>query len=175
MAEPLRPAATKTHGRSNWILVFTYANIAALTALEVNNAASLDVTRILFASSGKPTQTTNRVSAERRMGDTEVFEFIGDTSVTGGDILYAFADQLAVGSDGKKLFEVIPAGTTAALVWRRGIPRATAAAAGQFYHAMPVEFGPSFPAEAGDAESSEAAMSATVAVTGPVAISKALA
>lgn len=175
MAEPIRPAATKTHGRTNWILVFTFADITALTAAEVNATSSLDITRIAFASTGKPTQTTNRVSAERRLGDTKVYEFIGDSNVTGGDLLYAFADQAAAMSDGKKLFEKIPEGTTAALVWRRGIPRATAPAAGQFYHALPVEFGPSFPADAGADESAESAMTATFAVTGEVAINKAIA
>ena len=174
MAEPLRPAATPLYGRDNWVIIPTVADINAITATEWNAASSLDVTRILFASTGKPQQTTNRVTAERRLGDTQVYEYLGISTVTGGDMTYAFNDQGAALSDGKKMFEKIPEGTTAVLANRRGVPRATTAAAGQFYNAYPVQFGPSFPAQAGDGETSESAMTAAFAVTGPPAINKAL-
>ena len=175
MTEPLRPAATKTHGRENWVFVPTIASTTAPTALEINGASALDITRIVFASTGTPTQSTNRVSQEKRLGDTTVYEFIGDSTVTGGDMLYAFAPQAIAGADGKKFYEKIPNGTAGFLVERRGIPRATTPAAGQFVNVYPVEFGPSFPAKAGDAETSEAAMTVTFAVTGDVAINVALA
>lgn len=177
MAEPLRPAPTKLYGRENWVLIPSVADINAITATEWNAASSLDITRIVFASTGTPTQSTNRVTAERRLGDTRLGEFIGTSTVTGGDMLYAFADQAAALSDGKKLHEKIPEGTTAVLAQRRGVGRATAAAAGQFYNAYGVEFGPSFPAAAGDGESSESAMTVSFAIPDPdqVAINKALA
>lgn len=175
MAEPLRPAATKMHGRENWIFVPTIANINAPTALEINGASALDITSIAFASTGKPSQSTNRVTAERRFGDTRVFEFIGDTTVTGGDMLYAFGAQGAAGTDGKKWFEKIPEGTTGFLVQRMGVARATTPAVGQFVNVFPVEFGPSFPTVAGDSESSEAAMTVAFAVTSAVAINAAIA
>lgn len=177
MAEPLRPAPTKLYGRENWVFVPSVASINAITAVEVNAASAIDITRIVFASTGTPTQSTNRVTAERRLGDTRLGEFIGTSTVTGGEMLYAFADQGAALSDGKKFFEKIPEGTTGFLVNRRGVGRATAPAAGQFYHAYGVEFGPSFPAVAGDGESSEAAMSVSFAIPDPdaVAINKALA
>ena len=175
MAEPLRPASTPTYGKENWILVLTAADINAITVAEINATSSLDITRIAFASTGKPAQSTNRPTAERRLGDTKTYEFIGTSNVTGGDLLYAFNPQGALLSDGKKLFEKIPEGTTAILVQRRGIARATAVAAGQFYNAYPVQFGPSFPADAGADEAAEAAMSAAFAITGEIAISKAVA
>lgn len=175
MAEPLRPGATLTRGRENWILVLTFADINALTAAEINAASALDITRIVFAETGRPAQSTNRVTAARRLGDEQLYENIGDSSVTGGDMLYAFADQAAALSDGKKLYEKIPAGTTAALVQRKGVARATTPAAGQFYNAYPVQFGPSFPADAGAEEAAESAMTAAFAITGPVAINKAIA
>lgn len=170
MAEPLRPPSTKTYGRENWVLIPDVEDITAITAAEW--AAGFDITRVLFASTGKPAQSTNRVTAERRFGDTKSYEAIGISSVTGGDLLYAFADQAAAGSDGKKLFEMIPEGSTAVLANRRGVARATAGAAGQFYNAYPVQFGPSFPADAGDAESAESAMTAAFAVTDEPAINK---
>ena len=175
MAEPLRPTATKVHGRTNWVLVLTAGDINALTVAELTGASSLDITRIAFDSTGKPAQSTNRVTAQRRLGDTKTYEFIGDSSITGGDLVYAFADQAAAGEDGKKLFEKIPEGTTAILVERKGVPRATDFTAGQFYNAYPVEFGPSFPVDAGDAEAAESAMTAAFAITGEAAVNEAIA
>ena len=174
MAEPLRPNATPTYGRENWLFVPTIASTTAPTAAEINAASGLDITRILFASTGKPAQSTNRVTAERRLGDTQTYEAIGTSTVTGGDMVYAFADQAAAGEDGKKLYELIPEGTTGFLVQRRGVSRATAPATGQFVNVYPVQFGPSFPADAGQDESAESAMSCAFAVTGPPAINKAL-
>jgi hypothetical protein len=176
MVEPIRPNPTKKFGRENWIIVLTYANINALTAAEINAASALDVSRIVFADSGRPTQTTNRVQAERRLGDDRQGEFIGVSTVTGGTMTYAFGAQDAALSDGKKLYEKIPAGTTAALVERVGVTRATTPAAGQFYNAYAVEFGPSFPATVGQGESAESAMTAEFAIPNPdlVAINKAI-
>lgn len=174
MVEPIRPKPTKLHGRENWVLIPSVNDINAITVTEWNAASSFDITRVIFASSGKPSQSTNRATAERRMGDTKTYEFIGDSAVTGGDIIYAFADQAVAGDDGKRLFEEIPEGTTAVLANRRGHPRATTAIAGQFYNAFPVEFGPSFPADAGTGESAESAMTAAFAVYDEVAINKAL-
>ncbi|MGZ5422637.1 MAG: phage tail tube protein [Aeromicrobium sp.] len=174
MAEPIRPAATKLYGRENWVFIPDVADINAITVTEWAAASSLDITRVAFASTGKPSQSTNRVTAERRLGDTKTYESIGTSNVTGGDLLYAFGDQAAAGSDEKKFYEMIPEGTTGVLVNRRGVPRATAATAGQFYHAYPVEFGPSFPASAGDGEAGESAMVCAFAVTDEPAISKTL-
>lgn len=173
MAEPLRPASTKVYGRDNWVLL-TAADINAITAVEWNAASSLDITLIAFATTGKPSQTTNRVTRERRLGDTKVYEQIGTSNVVGGTLTYAFGAQAAAMSDAKKLFEKIPEGSTFILANRRGLPRAAAAASGQFYNAFPVEFGPSFPADAGQDESAESAMAAEFAVTGEPAINKAL-
>lgn len=171
MPEPIRPASTKTFTKENWIFVPTIASATlAPTVAEATGATSLDVTRILFASSGRPSASTNRVTAERRLGDGSQYEQIGTTTVTGGDMLYAFGDQAVAATDPKKLYEKIPEGTTGYLVNRRGLGRATALAAGQFVHVYPVEFGPSFPVNAGDGETAEAAMTVTFAVTGPPAI-----
>lgn len=176
MTEPIRPAATKTHGRENWVFVPTIASIAAPTALEVSGASSLDITNIVFADGApNPTQNTNRVTQNRRLGDTTVPEFIGDTTYQGGDLTYAFAAQAASGSDGKKLWEKIPEGTTGYLVRRMGIARSTAPTAGQFVSVFPVEFGPSMPTKNGDGESGEAAAMVSFAVTSAPAFNVALA
>jgi len=165
MTEPLRPSATKTHGRENWLFIPALADKAAPTVAEITAAGGLDITRIVFADSGQPSQSTNRVNAQRRLGDTTTSEFIGDTSYTGGDITYALDPQAAAGAEGKKLWELIPEGTTGYLVRRLGIARDVTPAAGQFVDVFPVEFGPSMPTKVGDAESAEAAAMATFAVT----------
>lgn len=175
MADPIRPAATLTHGRENWIFVPTIADVTAPSVTEVTATSALDITRIAFASTGEPSQSTNRVTSERRLGDTVVFERIGDTSYTGGDMLYQFAPQAADGSDGKKMWEKIPEGTSGFLVRRMGVARATAPTAGQFVDVYPVEFGPSIPTKSGDGESSEAAASCAFAITDQPAFNVALA
>jgi hypothetical protein len=175
MAEPIRPNPTKTFGKTNWIFVQTIASAAYIpTAAEVNAGTSLDITRIVFASTGKPTQSTNRATAERRLGDTKTYEFIGISNVTGGDMTYAFGAQSAAASVPKQWFEKIPEGTTGFLVERKGLGRATAPATGQFVNAYPVEFGPSFPIDVGQDESAESAMTVTFAVTSDPAINVAL-
>ena len=175
MTAPLRPAPSSLYGSENWILVMSIASTSYIpTAAEVIAGTALDISRILFADSGRPTQSTNRVKQERRLGDTQLLEFIGNSEVTGGEMHYAFRPQDAVGANGKKLFEKIPAGTTAFLVERGGVARDTTPATGQFVNVYPVQFGPSFPSPAGDAESLESGMTVTFAVTDVPAISVAL-
>lgn len=174
MAEPIRPASTPLYGRDNWFLLPSVADLSAITVAEMTAATALDISRIAFRETGKPAQTTNRPTAAPRLADTQLFESIGQSTVTGGDLLYAFADQAEAESDGKKLYELIPEGSTKVLVNRRGILRSVAPAAGQFVNAYPVQFGPSFPADAGADESAESAMTAAFAVTGLPAINKAL-
>jgi len=175
MAEPLRPASTPVFKRRNWLWIPAIASATlAPTLAEATAASALDITRIIFASSGEPTQATNRVQAERRAGDDKAYERIGITNVTGGDMLYAMNSQGATGSDGTKWFEKIPTGTTGFIADRRGIVRATNVAAGQFVHVYPVEFGPSFPALAGADETAEDAMTVTFAITGEPAIKVAI-
>jgi hypothetical protein len=171
MAEPIRPASTKTFTKENWIFVPTIASSTlAPTVAEATGATSLDISRIIFASSGRPTATTNRVTAERRLADGAQYEQIGTTTWTGGEMLYAMGDQATAATDPKKLYEKIPDGTTGFLVNRRGLGRAVDVAAGQFVNVYPVEFGPSVPVNAGENETAEAAMSVTFAVTGPPAL-----
>lgn len=172
MAEPLRPTSNKTFGRENWIFVPTiagYSTGTGPTVAEITGASSLDITRIAFAD-GAPatTQTTNRVKQNRRLGDTTVTEFIGETDYEGGDMTYLLDPQAVAGSDGKKAWEKFlnSSGTiTGYLVRRLGVGRAVTPVAGQFVDVYPVEIGPSIPTTTGDAESAETAATATFAIT----------
>lgn len=176
MAEPLRPAATKTYGKENWVFVPTIANITAPTTAEVTALSALDITNIAFADGAPaPTKNTNLATQNRRLGDTTETQFVGTTSYTGGDMTYQFAPQAAAASDGVKLWETIPEGTTGYLVRRLGVAKSTALAAGQFVDVYPVEFGPSMPTKSGDAESAEAAAAVTFAITSAPAFKKAIA
>lgn len=176
MAEPLRPAATKTYGKENWAFVPTIASLSAPTAVEVTAVSALDITRIAFASGApNPSQNTNLATQERRLGDTTETQFVGTTTYAGGEMTYQFAPQAAAASDGKKAWEKFPAGTTGYLVRRLGVTRSTAFTAGQFVDVYPVEFGPSMPTKAGDGESAEAAAVCTFAITSEPAFNVALA
>ena len=177
MAEPLRPASAPTYGRKNWIFVATIASssLIPVATTEVNAAGSLDFTNIAFqGSTDRPTQTTNRVTAERRIGDTTIYEQVGTTSYAGGNMTYSFDPQAAALSNGKKAYEKFVAGTTGFLVERLGKAKATTPAAGDFVNVYPITFGPSQPTETGDSESSEAAAQCTYAVTGQPAFNVAL-
>lgn len=168
MTAPINPAAISLFGRDNWYFVTTVASALFVpTAAEVNNASSLDVTDMLFADTGQPSQATNLVTQERRYGTTTQAQFIGTTQLTGGELHYQHDPQSAAGTNGKKAFEKFGgiAGTTGFLVQRQGIAKATTPAIGQFVNCYPVQIGPSFPSPAGDGESGEAGMTVTFAVT----------
>lgn len=169
MPEPLRPTATKLYLRENWVFVPTIASASlAPTVAEVTGASALDFTNITFADGApEPSQSTNRVRETRRFGDASTGEFIGETTHEGGELTYAFAPQAVAASDGKKMWEKIPEGTTGYLVRRQGVAKATAFSAGQFVDVWPVEFGPSRPAKTGDGEAAQAAAIATYAVGSP--------
>jgi hypothetical protein len=179
MAEPLRPAATKTYGRTNWVFVPTIASATlAPTVAEATGASSLDVTNILFADGGfAPTKSSNLVTQPRRLGDVTESQFVGTTTYAGSEVTYQFNPQGAAASDGVKAWEKFlnSAGTVAGyMVRRQGIDNATALAAGQFVDVFPVEIGPSMPGEDGDGESAETAAMATIAVTSEPAFKKAI-
>lgn len=168
MTEPLRPSAAKTYGRENWIFIPTIASATlAPTVAEITAATALDITRIAFAGA-EPTfnATTNRVKLDRRVGDTEAFEFIGETSYEGGECVMQFSPQAAAGADGKKAIEKFVTGLTGYLAKREDVARATTPIAGQFLSwVVPVEFGPPIPAKQGEGEAGQAAFKTTYAVT----------
>lgn len=173
MAEPLRPAATKAYGRTNLLLIPTWAGFAAgtgPTVAEINSASGLDVTNIVFNDGAPmPDTSTNIVEQQRRYGDQKVREFIGETRVSGGQMEYALASQAAPAADGVKLWELIPDGTIMYLVRRLGVVRATTPIATHRVTGWQIEFGPSFEMPRGEGENAEAAARTTFAVLeGPV-------
>ena len=104
MAEPLRPPATKTYGRENWLYVTAVADITAPTAAEVNAASGLDITNIAFADGAPaPSQSTNLATQNRRFGDTTEVQFVGTTTYAGGEMTYQFNPQGATGDNSVKL------------------------------------------------------------------------
>lgn len=179
MAEPTRPAAAKSYGRTNWIFVPTIASTTlAPTAAEINSASGLDITNMVFAS-GKPTpsQNTNLVDQQRRLGDTTVAQFVGSTTYTGGTMTLAFNQQGAAASEGVLAWEKFlnSSGTVTGYLCRRSnVAKATAPAAGQFVDTYPVEIGPSLPGEEGDGEAAEGSMTLSWAVVGTPAFKKAI-
>jgi hypothetical protein len=171
MAEPIRPDAGKQYGQDNWLLATVIASpTGAPTVAEMTAVSTLDITRMLFASSGRPTANTNLGEAPPRVGDTDTYQRVGKKQYGGGELRYAINDQAAAGSDPKKLYEKILAGGNFKLINRRHLGRAVAPAAGQFVHTYPIELGTSDPVPEGDAEFAEGAMTASFAITGPPSI-----
>lgn len=175
MAAPIRPVSTKAYGREKWLWIPTIAATTGIpTSAEVAAASGLDISCMLFTSTGRPTKNTNLVEKERRICDTTTYQQVGTTTYTGGEMLAAFDQQGAAASNGVKAWEKFPEGTTGYLVRRLGIIVATDLAAGQFVDTFPVEFGPPFPIIQGDGESAEVGFSSTFAITGPPALKVAI-
>lgn len=167
MAAPIRPASAKAFTREKWVFVTAISAQAAPTATEVTAGTVLDISCYLFDTSASPTQNTNLVEKIRRICDGAIYQQIGTTTYTGGEILYALQPQAVAASDGKKAWEKFPSGTTGFLVRRLDVAVATDLAAGQFVDVFPVEFGPQMPVKVGDGEAAEVGVTQTFAITGP--------
>lgn len=165
MPKPMRPDPAVTYGRENWIWVPAIANIQTPKLTEVTATSALDITDILFDATGDPTQSTNRVTAERRKGDTAQYERIGTTTFGGGEMLYALSPQAAAASPGKKAWELFLGGVDGFLVRRLAVAKETDFAIGQFVDVFPNSFGPSMPTKAGAGETGEAAATCAFAIT----------
>lgn len=168
MAEPLRPAAAKVYTRQNWIYVPTIASATlAPTVAEATAASSLDVTNMVFNDAApNPEQNTNLVEQNRRLGDAALYQFVGTTTFTGGQVTFQFDSQAAALADAVKAWEKFSAGgVTGFMVRRLNVPKATAVTAGQFVHVYPCEFGPFMPTTSGDGEGAEEAMTGSWAIT----------
>ena len=167
MAAPTRPAGTKAYLRDKWIFVPTLTSPGAPTATELTGASALDVTKMFFASSARPSQTTNMARSPKRIGDGETYEFVGESQVSVGEVRYSFDPQSAALAVGRKAYEKFPAGTTGYLVNRLGIDRDTDVIATHKVTVYPVEFGPQHEVLEGDGEGAEVGITQSVAQTGP--------
>lgn len=175
MAVPLRPVGTKMYLRSKWIWVPKATYDPASPSLAILTAVSaLDVTNMFYASSAKPTQSTNLARAPKRVGDAEAYEFIGETMPTLGEMRYSYNQQAAALSDQVKAFEKFTPGVEGFLVNRRGINRDTDLAVAQFVTSYPAEAGPQMEVDEGDNEGAEDAIAQMFAQTGPKFMKKAI-
>lgn len=174
MTAPIRPAGTKAYLRRKIIIVTDAAYNPASPSLAIlNGASALDVSKMFYLSSAKPSSSTNLARAPKRVGDGASYEFVGESQETIGEQRYAFDPQAAALSDGKKAFEKLPEGTTGHIVVRYGIDRDTDLAVGQFVTSYPFEAGPQNEDEEGEAEGAEVAIIQTFAQTGPKSLNKA--
>lgn len=174
MAAPIRPAATKAYLRDKWVFVPTLANPNSPSLSELNGASALDVTKMFYASSARPTSSTNLATAPKRIGDGTSYQFVGESQQSWGEVRYSFNPQGAALSDGKKAYEKLAPGTTGYMVNRLGLDREADFATGQFVTAYPVEFGEQNETPEGDGEGAEVAIAQTIAITGPKALNKAI-
>lgn len=176
MTAPTRPAGTKAYLRRKVIIVTDAAYDPTNPSLAIlTGGTALDVSKMFFLSSARPSESTNLARAPKRIGDGESYEFIGESQATIGEVRYAVDPQAAALSTGKKCFEKLPAGTTGHVVVRYGIDRDTDLALAQFVTSYPFEAGPQNEDEEGDAEGAEVAIAQTFAQTGPKGLFKAIA
>lgn len=168
MAEPLRPPPAKAYLRENWIFIPTIASAAlAPTIAEAGAVSALDFTNMVFAD-GAPTpeQNTELVEQERRLGDAGLYQFVGPTTYTGGQITAAFNQQGIAAADDVKFWEKFGAGGVSGfLAYRLNVAKATALTAGQFLDIYPAEFGPLLPTKQGQGAGAEGAVRGSWAVT----------
>ncbi len=172
MAAPIRPATVKTRGKDDWTFVPTIATITAPTLAEITAAGSLRISCFLFASSAQPTQSTNLVSANKRICDTQTYQVVGDTSLAGGELHYSIDPQASGASDALKAWTTLGGelgGVTGFLARRLAIAMATDHAVGQFFSIYPIELSPGLITTEGDDEAAEASVTQTFAITGPIA------
>jgi hypothetical protein len=172
MPEPLRPTSAKAYTRENWIFIPTIAlatTTLAPTVAEATALAALDFTNMVYADGApNPETTTEMAKQERRLGDDVIYEFVGTTEITGGQITMQFNSQAAAADDAVKAWEKFAAGgVTGFLARRLNVPKATDITAGQFLHVYPCEFGPFAPTKQGEGTSAEEAMRGSWAITSP--------
>jgi len=175
MAAPPRPDGTKLYLRDKWIFVPTGAYDPEEPSLAIlEGATALDVTKIFYQSSARPSQSTNLVKAPKRVGDGEAYEHVGETAVSFGELRYQFNPQAPAASEGKKAAEKLVEGATGHLVNRLGINRDTDSEEDDFVTSYPVELGPQLEVPEGDNEGAEVAITQTAAQTGPKSFNKQL-
>jgi hypothetical protein len=175
MPAPVRPASTKAYLRKKvvWVPKGTYNPDSPSLAI-LTGASALDVTKMFFASSASPGQSTNMARAPKRIGDGETYEFVGETQSTLGEMRYSVNPQGAALSDGVKAYEKFVPGSEGFLVFRYGIDRDTDLATAQFVTSYPSECGPQLEVEEGDGEGAEMGIVQPFAQTGPKSQRKAI-
>ncbi len=171
----IRPKGTKYYLRSKWVWVPTLANPAAPTVAELTGASALDVTYMFYASTATPSQSTNLATAPKRVGDGVTYQFVGESTLSIGEVRYSFDPQSAALADGRKAFEKFTPGATGYLVNRLGINRDTDIVATQKVTCYPAECGEQQEVPEGDAEGAEVAIVQTFAATGPKSLNVAVA
>lgn len=174
MPAPVRPNATKAYLREKIIFVPTIADQNAPSLAVLTGASALDVTMMFYASSARPSLSTNMARSPKRVGDGETYEFVGESQASIGEIRYSFNPQAAALANEVKAFEKFLPGTTGFLVYRRGLDRNLDLAVGQFVSSYPCECGPQLEVPEGDAEGAEWAIVQSFAQTGPGVIKKAV-
>jgi hypothetical protein len=175
MAAPTRPAGTKAYLRRKIVLVKDAAYNPASPSLAIlNGASALDVTKMFYESSARPTATTNMARSPKRVGDGTSYEFVGETTETMGEVRYSFDPQAAALSVGKKCAEFLAEATTGYYVERYGPDRDVDLAVGQFVTSRPFEAGVQNEVEEGEGEGAEVAIVQALAATGPRSFNKAI-
>jgi hypothetical protein len=165
MAAPIKPALTTAYGKEAWGFAPTLTSTTAPSLAELNAAAGLNISCMLFGDQGGLDASTDKVTLPRRLCETEQYQANGSTTYSMADLTVQFDPQGAAASNGKKAWETLLPGTTGYL-WRRQGGLATAdLAVGQFIDIIPVELGPRVPTKTGTDADGVFAFTSPVSVT----------
>lgn len=168
MAVSVSPRKVRSNGKDSWFLVPTIAVKTAPTALEVNAVTGFNVSCALLASFEGPSGTTNKVTLERFLCETEQYEANDNTTYSMSDIMGGFDPQALVAADDKKAFEFLRAGFSGYMVRRQGVTAAASSGVtvAEFVDVMPVEIAPAIPGKSNTDASGIYTFSAAVSIVG---------
>lgn len=107
MALPLSPAKQLANGRQSFWLVPTVASITAPTALEVNNAAALNITGYLMDDYEGITVSSDKVTLPGVLLETTSTEITGQTTISAAPLRLTTDPQAAASSDAKKPWKML--------------------------------------------------------------------
>lgn len=150
------PETTDSFGNLS-LVVLTSAPASLDAASLVADLASSENISCHMIGDWWPSATTNKVSRQRKMCQTQITQALGQTTHETPALVYTYNPQTVgtPGGAGNEAYEALPEGATVYLLQRLGKPGTSALAAGDAYRLFPVELGPQVPGASAEDEGGE--------------------
>jgi hypothetical protein len=166
MAAPIKPALSLAYGRESWGFAPAVANPGAPALTELNAAAGLNLSCMLFGEQEGATADTEKVTLPRLLCETQQFQANGSTTWTMADLQVSFDPQAAASASGKKAWTTLLNGTSGYLWRRQGIDATTDLVTGQFVDLFPVSIGQRVPGKTGTGADGVFSSTHPISITG---------
>lgn len=157
------PETTKTFGQQSAVVLSTApASPAAVTTAELT--AGKNITMHLLGQ-WFPTAATDKVTRQRKMGQTKTTPSLGTTTWDAPALQYTMNPQTVgtPGSAGNEAYEALPEDAVRYLVLFTGVPGDTAPAATDAYQIIGFETGPQVRGQSADDAGAEAIVTQEIA------------